>query len=95
VINGTPAAGSTVKSSVVEPASAQVVGTPEVLNGISSLRTEAVDIQGLEARLVREVSVIVPEGLSSVQPGRVKVTVEIVKTAPPPPVAPSPDTQPR
>jgi YbbR domain-containing protein len=95
VINGTPAAGCTVKSSVVEPASAQVLGTPEVLNGISSLRTEAVDIQGLEARLVREVSVIVPEGLSSVQPGRVKVTVEIVKTAPPPPVAPSPDTQPR
>lgn len=98
VINGTPAAGCTVKSSAVEPASAQVLGTPEVLNGISYLRTEAVDIQGLEARLVREVSVIVPEGISGVQPGRVKVTVEIVKTAPPappPPVTSSPDTQPR
>jgi len=93
-VTGTPAAGHTVKGVAVEPVSAQTLGAPGDLNGISSLRTEAVDIQGLEASLVREVAVVVPPGVSSVQPGRVKVTVEIVKTGPlPPPVTGSTDTR--
>lgn len=87
-VSGSPAAGYMVKGSAAEPSAVQVIGPPEALKGISFVSTEAVDVQGLDKSLTREVAVLMPAGVTGIQPGRVKVSVEIVKAEPglsPPP----------
>lgn len=95
-VSGSPASGYVVKGSTAEPAGVQVIGSPEALKGISSVSTEAVDIQGLDKSLAREVSVLMPAGVTSIQPGKVKVTVEIAKaeSGPSPPATGTPNEPP-
>lgn len=86
-VTGSPAAGYKVKSSVTDPVSVQLSGQPESLSTISSIQTELVDITGTDKNLTREVALTVPQGLS-VQPGRVKVQIEVVKEEEPPATPP-------
>lgn len=83
-VTGSPANGFTVKSSSSQPASVQIFGPAEVLGAISNIRTEPVDIQGLDKNLAGEVVLVAPQGVTSVQPNRVKVQVEITKAEAPP-----------
>ncbi|MFX4263710.1 YbbR-like domain-containing protein [Pelotomaculum propionicicum] len=94
-VTGSPAEGYYVKSSVSDPATVQLSGQPEALSTITSIKTEAVDITGADKNITREVGLAVPQGVS-VQPGRVKVQVEVVKgEAPPPPPGDGGDTTPK
>lgn len=77
---GTPAAGFTITRSYAEPASVQISGPAEVLNTISEIKTETVDINGVSQNLVREVSLAPVAGIFYVQPGRVKVYLDVNKT---------------
>jgi YbbR domain-containing protein len=93
---GSPAAGFYVKSSVSDPVSVQLSGQPETLSTINNIKTEPVDITGIDKSLAREVVLAVPQGVS-VQPSRVKVQVEVIKGEAPAPSTPddSDETKPK
>jgi YbbR domain-containing protein len=95
-VNGSPAAGYYVKSSVSDPVSVQLTGQPEALSTIINIKTEAVDITGIDKNLTKEVGLTVPAGVT-VQPSRVKVQVEVVKGEAPPVTPPGDngDTKPK
>lgn len=75
-VTGSPAAGYKVKNTASEPVSVQISGQPEILGTINNIQTGHVDITGAEQDITREVSLIVPPGLT-VEPGMVKVHVEV------------------
>lgn len=83
-VTGSPANGFGVKRSSSEPASVQIFGPAEVLSAISNIRTEPVDIQGTDKNLAKEAALVAPQGVTSVQPNRVKVQVEVNKVEAPP-----------
>ncbi len=86
-VSGSPAVGYQVNGTAVEPVSVQLSGQPEALSTINSIQTEHVDITGANKSLTREVALTVPQGLN-VEPGKVKVKVEIVKKETPPDIPP-------
>ncbi len=94
-VDGSPASGFTVKGSSSEPSSVQLSGTVEALAVLTNIKTEDVDIQGVDKDISREVDLVIPQGVS-VQPGRVKVQVEVIKdgTTPVPPDDGDGDTSP-
>jgi len=83
-VTGSPAAGFAVKRTNAEPMTVQLSGSAEALDAISNIKTEPVDIQGVDKNITKEVGLAVPQGVS-VQPGKVKVQVEVSKgdTTPP------------
>lgn len=95
-VTGSPAAGFYVKSSVSDPVSVQLSGQPETLSTINNIKTEPMDITGIDKSLAREVVLAVPQGVS-VQPSRVKVQVEVIKGEAPAPSTPddSDETKPK
>ncbi len=78
-VSGSPAAGYVVKRQFAEPALVQLSGSAEALSAIASIKTEPVDVQGADKNITKEVALIVPQGVSA-QPGRIKVTVEVVRS---------------
>lgn len=76
---GSLAAGYTVKSSVSDPASVQIYGPVEVISNISGIRTEPVDVQDANKNVTKDVGLLIPAGVTAVQPTRVKVMLEISK----------------
>ncbi|HOV79088.1 MAG TPA: CdaR family protein [Bacillota bacterium] len=82
-LTGTPAEGFAVKRSYAAPEAVQVLGPAEAIGQLTSIRTEPVDIQGANKNLSVEVGIIKPEGITAVNPGRVRVQVEIMKTEAP------------
>lgn len=95
-VTGSPAAGYYVKSSVSAPVSVQLSGQPETLSTITSIKTESIDITGIDKSITREVGLTVPQGVS-VQPARVKVQIEVEKGEAPPATTPdeNDDTEPK
>jgi YbbR domain-containing protein len=95
-VTGSPAAGFYLKSSVSDPVSVQLSGQPETLSTINNIKTEPVDITGIDKILAREAALAVPQGVS-VQPSRVKVQVEVIKGEAPAPSTPddSDETKPK
>lgn len=89
-VTGNPAAGFTVKRSFSEPASVQVFGPADVLNAISNIATEPVDIQGIDKNLSKDVGLVSPQGVTGVQPGKVNVQVEVNKVEAPSQPPPNP-----
>lgn len=84
---GSAAAGFTVKGSAGDPATVQISGPAGIIGNINEILTEPVDIQGADKNVTKEVGLLTPAGVTSVQPARVKVVVEISKldeTAPSP-----------
>jgi YbbR domain-containing protein len=88
-VTGTPGQGKAVTKVVVEPALVDVTGAQDVLNGLTAVSTQPVDISGAVDRVVENVSLVLPSGVSLVSQGPVQVTVEIraasgsSQTAPP------------
>lgn len=74
---GTPAAGWEIKRLTANPAAVQVFGPAGALAGIDSVKTEAVNVQGAGGALEAETGLVLPGGAAAVQPGRVKVKVEM------------------
>lgn len=90
-VTGSPADGYVVKRSFTEPATVLVFGTAEVVGSITEIKTVPVSIQGAEKNLSREVGLVVPQGVTDLQPGRVNIQIE-VKGEETPPVPPDEDT---
>lgn len=78
IIVGVPEEGYRIGRVVIEPSNIVVSGTPELLSKITSLSTEAIDIQGATKNINREVRVISPSGLTWSGSNRVKVLVEVM-----------------
>jgi YbbR domain-containing protein len=76
---GSVAAGFAVKRSTSDPAAVQIYGPVEIISNISEIRTEPVDISGADKNVTKEVGLVTPTGVTTVQPARVKVQVEISK----------------
>ncbi|MDD4237231.1 MAG: CdaR family protein [Desulfotomaculaceae bacterium] len=76
---GSVAVGFRVIKSAGDPATVQIYGPVEVISNISEIRTEPVDIQGSDKNVTKEVGLLTPTGVTSIQPVRVKVLVEISK----------------
>jgi len=77
VWSGEPAFGYKVKSYSISPNQVLVTGDPDALNAVVSLETQAVDIKGASADLVRHVQLKPKDGIDA--PRRsIKVTVRIV-----------------
>jgi YbbR domain-containing protein len=75
---GVPAPGYRVGSVSVEPATVSIRGLPTLIDDIVSVATQAVDVSGASANVVREVAVVMPQGVDIVDPRTVQVTVAVL-----------------
>lgn len=89
-LTGSPAEGFLVKSSVSDPVSVQLSGQPEALSIITTIKTETIDVTGIDKGFTKEVGLAVPQGVNA-QPGRVKVQVVVVKDETKPATTPGED----
>jgi len=78
-VTGTPAAGFTVARSFSEPATVLISGPADIISAITEVKTWPVDIQGIDKNLVKDVDLMPVPNVTSIQPGRVKVQVEVNK----------------
>jgi YbbR domain-containing protein len=78
-VRGRPAAGYAVGHVVVRPETVQVRGAQSTIEGRTALETEAVDVSGSDADVVRTVGLVLPESMEMVKDRAVQVTVEIRK----------------
>ena len=84
---GAPAAGYVPASYTLDPTQLAVRGKSMTLAAFSKAPTDPIDLTGLTGDKVFEVAVQLPDGVRSVGPARVRVSVKIRKlpaTAPPP-----------
>ncbi len=82
-ITGNVAPGYWVESVVVDPPAVTVVGDPKVLAGINYLETAAVNLSSASSGLVQDLQLVVPQGISLLQPqqtARVRVNVSALQT---------------
>lgn len=81
-ISGQPAAGFVVSGASVQPEEVLVTGKQQILEGITSIKTEKIDISEGKAAVSKEVRLVIPEGLEIVNADEiVKVSVNIEKIA--------------
>ncbi|MBU7006883.1 CdaR family protein [Phosphitispora fastidiosa] len=64
-ITGTPAAGYTVLTTVIEPEELNITGEPEAINGIDRVSTQPVNISGAKEDVYTEVGPDLPQGVSA------------------------------
>lgn len=83
-VTGQPASGFTVRRSFTEPSTVVISGPADVLNNITIIRTVPVDIQGIDKNLSKDVLLVAPQGVSGLQPDRVRVLVELSSEESPP-----------
>jgi YbbR domain-containing protein len=76
-VTGTPAAGFTVSGTAATPASVTVSGPATMLAGLTSVATAPVDVTGAKADVAVKASIVLPDGVTSVQPNQVGVVVHI------------------
>jgi len=78
---GRPAAGYHTSGVAVDPATVLILGPPLVIDGISYLETESVDLSGADDDVVTQVALKLPEGVSVVgREASVEVTISIEST---------------
>jgi YbbR domain-containing protein len=77
VLTGTPQSGHLIDGITVEPPAVTIVGSPQALAAVNFATTERVDTTDATSTFARQVSVIVPEGVSVVQEGLARVTVRL------------------
>jgi YbbR domain-containing protein len=82
-----PPLGTLVTSVIVRPNRVEVTGSDDALASLWVLSTESIDLTALSGRVDRIVKLIAPEGVTRVDPQRVRVTVELERTATPGPAA--------
>lgn len=76
-LTGEPAAGFTVSAIISEPAAVQITGPAETIDAIAEIKTEQVDISGINKNFVQEVDLVPVPGMAGVSPNRVRVRVEV------------------
>ncbi len=76
-VSGSPAGGFVVTGSFSEPAAVRISGPVAVLDEITAVKTELIQIQGAARSLSREVRLSPPPDIEEIQPDRVRVKVEI------------------
>ncbi|WP_077624010.1 CdaR family protein [Sediminibacillus massiliensis] len=69
-----------VKSIVVEPGNVNVFASEEMLEDISNIQTEEVNLSNIDEGTAMEVSLDPPEGARLLDPEQVKVTIELERT---------------
>lgn len=78
---------------IAQPATIQVYAPTEVLNNLESIITENIKLDGITENVLREVRLLVPEGVTEVIPSKVEVAIQVrPKQAPvtePPPTTPT------
>lgn len=77
VLTGTPQSGHLIDGITVEPPAVTIVGSPQALAAVNFATTERVDTTDATSTFARQVSIIVPEGVSVVQEGLARVTVRL------------------
>jgi YbbR domain-containing protein len=76
-ISGSVQSGYVIEGVTTEPSAVTIVGAPQALASANYAQTEPIDATDASATFARQVSVIVPEGVSVVGEGEVRVTVRI------------------
>jgi len=81
VVSGSPAEGFVVKNISSDPSAVVVTGDPDVLNQLSTVNSETLNIDGYMRDVTREVKIVFPEGIKALdeKATTVKITVEIEK----------------
>ncbi len=77
---GVPADGCTVKATTVTPAQITIYGKEELLNSMTDIKTQPIDISGVESTVEGTYNLLLPSGLTSAIT-TVKVKIEIIKDA--------------
>jgi YbbR domain-containing protein len=80
-----PPPGTLVTSITVRPSRVDVTGSDDALASLWVLQTESIDLSSLSGRVERIVTLIVPQGVTRLEPQRVRVTVELERTGAPGP----------
>ena len=78
-LRGQPAPVFGVERVVVQPETVQVRGPQSTIEGRSAIDTEAVDVSGSQADVIRTVGLVLPESMDTVRDRAVQVKVEIRK----------------
>ncbi|MBM7853893.1 YbbR domain-containing protein [Desulfohalotomaculum tongense] len=89
---GTPAEGYEVEQTAAEPAVVKVYAPSHILNRITEIKTETVNINGIAANLKRAVDLDLPRGAVLLQPNIVNITVKLNKKPEPPAEPPAAET---
>jgi YbbR domain-containing protein len=77
IVRGRLSPGYYLEPVEVNPPSATIVGVPQQLASVTSVETEPIEVGGLSATSVRQVSLRAPAGLSFLQPRPVNVTLRV------------------
>ncbi|HVL39471.1 MAG TPA: CdaR family protein [Fimbriimonadaceae bacterium] len=85
LIEGEPAPGHRVRGYQIRPSLIQVRGSSERLAELTTISTAPINISGLTANATRAVRLRLPRGVSASGSASVSVTIQIEKTASPPP----------
>jgi hypothetical protein len=75
--SGDPAFGYRLLNIGVDPPSVLIEGPPEVVNELTSLQTEPIDITGLTESFIQQATLALPEGITLDQNQEIFVTVGI------------------
>ncbi len=75
--SGDPAFGYRLLNISVDPPSVLIEGTPEIVNELTSLQTEPIDITGLTESFIQQATLALPEGITLDQNQEIFVTVGI------------------
>ena len=78
---GEPATGYIAGQPVMEQVWCKVTGPQEVVDGLTAVYAQDLDITGAAENVDREVELVLPPGAVSVQPERLRVTVQIIPAA--------------
>jgi len=89
-LTGEPASGYALAGTTVRPQTVQVTARDNALHGLTVINTKPLDISGIDADMEKDVALVLPDGVSLLQPERVTVTVnvnrvEVQQTSQPPP----------
>ncbi len=78
-VQGQPASGYGVGRVTVDPETVAVRGPQSTIEGRTVVETEAIDVSGSQADVIRTVGLVLPDSLSAVKDRAVQVKVEIRK----------------
>ncbi len=76
-VKGRPARGFIVYKIQAAPDKAEVQGPKDTLDKLDSLRTDPIDINGVNGTLEKDSAIKVPEDIERITPGEVRVKIEI------------------
>ncbi|MEA2640578.1 MAG: hypothetical protein QOF51_1972 [Chloroflexota bacterium] len=76
-ISGTVASGYVIDGVSTDPSAIAIVGSPQALASINAAATERVDVTDATSDVIRQVDVLVPDGVSVVDQTPVRISVRV------------------